>query len=291
MNRLRRRLVQALAAGAATPLVSGCTSAFFHPSRQFAHVPTDAGVAYDDVFIRSGDLRLHGWFLPVPAGMPVRARVVHLHGNAQNIGSHVASVLWLPERGVEVFAFDWRGYGRSEGVPTLDGLLLDARAMLDHALDAPSRDGAPPPPVFVLGQSLGGAIGLVAAGRSPRRHALHGVIADSAFSGFRHIARDVLSRSALTRWARWPAGFAIDDSARPVDEIARIAPTPLLLIHGTGDTVVPARESQTLFDAAQEPKTLWLVPGAPHIGVLRAIEWRAQCIAWMDAAIAARPPG
>ena len=232
--------------------LAGCTNVFFQPARQHVHTPAEAGVEYRDVALTASDgTKLHAWLLPA-VGQP-RGVVVFLHGNAENISTHIASVLWLPARGWHVLAPDYRGYGRSEGTPTVAGVLDDVDTTVRYAVD-PARFGRLP--VVLFGQSLGGALAIVHAGESKQRGGLAGVVADSAFAGFRDIAREKLRLSALTGWLAWPAGWLVDDSARPLAAVGRIAPLPLLLFHGDRDTVVPVEHSRRLFEAAREPKTL-----------------------------------
>lgn len=274
---MRRAFVLALLVAG----LAGCTGVFFQPMRQHVHTPADAGVAFEDVALTAGDgTQLHAWLLPAVGR--ARGVVVFLHGNAENISTHIASVLWLPARGYHVLAPDYRGYGRSAGTPTVAGVLDDVDAAVRYAAD-PARFGGLP--VVLFGQSLGGAFALVHAGDPQHRARLAGVVADSAFSGFRDIAREKLRVSALTRWLAWPAGWLVDDRARPVDAVARIAPLPLLLMHGDRDAVVPVGHARRLFEAAGEPKTLWIVPGAAHTAALRSMEWRDRLAGWLDGVV------
>ena len=264
--------------------LAGCTNVFFQPARQHFHTPAEAGVDYRDVALTASDgTKLHAWLLPA-VGQP-RGVVVFLHGNAENISTHIASVLWLPARGYHVLAPDYRGYGRSAGTPTVAGVLDDVDTTVRYAVD-PARFGGLP--VVLFGQSLGGALAIVHAGESKHRGGLAGVVADSAFAGFRDIAREKLRLSALTGWLAWPAGWLVDDSARPLAAVARIAPLPLLLFHGDRDAVVPVEHSRRLFDAAREPKTLWIVPGAGHTAALRSVEWRDRLVQFLDGVVARR---
>ncbi len=83
----------------------------------------------------------------------------------------------------------------------------------------------------------------------------------------------------------------MDDSARPLTAVGRIAPLPLLLFHGDRDVVVPVDHSRRLFDAAREPKTLWIVPGAGHTAALRSVEWRDRLAQFLDGLVARRRAG
>ena len=100
--------------------LGACTSLLFYPQRELVLTPDRVGLAYRDVWFKAADgTRLHGWFLP--AGMNVvrgeACTVLFLHGNAENISTHIGNVAWLPGKGYNVFLFDYRGYGRSAGEP------------------------------------------------------------------------------------------------------------------------------------------------------------------------------
>lgn len=264
--------------------LQGCTNLFFQPMRPHVHSPAEAGVEYRDVAITTRDgVRLHAWVLP--ARGEARGVVVFLHGNAENISTHMASVLWLPARGYHVLLPDYRGYGRSEGTPSLQGALNDVDAAMTYAADPANFGGLP---VVLFGQSLGGALALVHAGDASHRSRLVGVVTDSAFSGFRDIAREKLRLSWLTGWLAGPLGMLVDDDAKPTDAAARITPVPLLLIHGDRDVVVPVAHARRLFDAAGAPKALWIAPGAGHIGALRSTEFRDRLAHYLDTLVTGR---
>ena len=151
------------AAAALILWLSGCTGLFFQPQKELVFDPETIGLDYEDIDFASADgTRLHGWFFEAQSER--LGSVLLLHGNAENISTHFASVAWLPEVGFDAFVFDYRGYGRSEGVPTLEGLHQDAVAALDWLIAMP---GIEPENVAVFGQSLGGAVALSTIAASP----------------------------------------------------------------------------------------------------------------------------
>ncbi len=112
---------------------------------------------------------------------------------------------------------------------------------------------------FVLfGQSLGGALALRLGASVEDRTRLRAVIAESAFSDCRAIARERLSLSWLTWPLQWTLALFISNSYSPIKTIDRVAPTPFLLMHGTADQIVPVRHSLRLYKRAREPKEIWL---------------------------------
>ncbi len=244
-----------------TALLGGCGDGlFYQPSHTEYGTPQQVGQKYEEVYFTSRDgTRLHGWFIPAQ-GRP-KATIVHFHGNAQNISAHYAFVAWLPRQGYNVFTFDYRGYGKSEGKPGRSGIHEDAQAALDYIA---ARQDTGTPNLVVLGHSLGGAIGIVAA--AERTQGIRAVIIDSTFTAYRDIARDKAHEVPLVGSVAGSAPSLLASNAyNPIDYVARIAPIPLLLMHGTDDAVIPIAHSQRLFEQAGAPKQLWVQNGGRHI--------------------------
>lgn len=251
---------------------------FYHPDAEVYGTPADYGPLVEEVsFAAPGGPRLHGWWMPA-AGQSL-GTVVYCHGNAANLTRHARYVSWLPARGYSVLLFDYRGYGESAGTVTRAGTVADATAAIDFAL---SRD---PERVVVFGHSLGGAVGLRAAADRP---AVRGVIAESTFSNYRGIAR------AKTPWLSWLVPLVISAGYDPDAALHRLAPAPVLVIHGGRDPIVPIALGQQLYERASEPKELWVVPEAAHASpwTVRRDEFERRFEAFLVKALAsARRPG
>lgn len=261
--------------------LGACTDLLFFPQRELVLNPDRVGLAYRDVWFEAADgPRLHGWFLPADpdAVRGAACTVLFLHGNAENISTHLASVRWLPKQGHNVFLFDYRGYGRSSGRPSLPGLHLDTEAALGAAFAMAEVD---PDRVVVLGQSLGGAIAITALVRSAYRDRIRALIIEGAFSSYRGIAREKLAGSWLTWPVQWPLSLTIDNQYKPLESIDRISPVPVLIIHGLTDQVVPPHHAEALYAAAREPKELWLVPGADHIQAMLEADTQQRLLAYL----------
>ncbi len=263
--------------------VSGCCERLFYlPDARVYSTPEAFGLRYEEVAFASADgTRLTGWFLPAVG--PARGTVVHCHGNAQNMTSHWQFVKFLPAEGFHLLVFDYRGYGRSEGRPYRRGTVEDARAAVDYVMGRSDVDAGR---VVIFGQSLGGAIAAVAAAEDAR---LRGAIIDSTFTSYRDEAAHVLRQNPVTWLLAWPLSRALIASGYdPVDYVERIAPRPVLFIHGTDDRVVPASMSEALTARFGDSKALWLVPGAGHTEALYRVEgeYRRRVTALLHRAVA-----
>jgi fermentation-respiration switch protein FrsA (DUF1100 family) len=256
---------------------AGCEVAdqeFYHPDHRNYGTPKDGGVAYEEVRFNSEDgTPLSGWF--IAANPPVHGTVIQFHGNGQNLSAYYASLAWLPKCGFNLFLFDYRGYGTSGGSPSRGGVYADGVAALRYLKSRPDIDQNK---IIVLGQSLGGAIALRVVGNN-HFPGIVGMVTDSAFSSYPEVASD---HFGVVAWLFIPEG----DS--PAEDAAKISPVPLLIIHGTADTVVPYYHSQRIYAAAGEPKEIWTIPGGQHVDALgpRAKEFaprlQAKFLEWTE---------
>ena len=238
-----------------------------HPRRDF--VPRDyrpADLPLERIWIRSrGGLRLAGWWA---RHEDAPGTVILSHGvwsNHREMESR-AEAMW--RRGFSVLLFDYRACGESEGRTTTLGQkeVDDLLGAVDFLIGEDDRGR-----IGVWGNSMGGAVAIMAAGRCPD---IDAVVSDSAFA----VLADNVGHgfSAATGLPAWPFRHAIFElgqalagadlrSVRPVDSAAALSPRPLLLVQGEDDTLVDPREAQALYDAAGEPKELWSLPDCGHV--------------------------
>lgn len=240
-------------------LLGACVQdAFYYPDRVLYGTPADAGLAYEDLTFNSSDgTLLSGWFIPavgIADSKQAKGTVIHFHGNAQNMSAHWEFVSWLPRRGFNVFVFDYRGYGKSAGRPEPQGLFADSNSALNYLRNRKDID---PERLFVFGQSLGGTNAIAAVG-SGNRNGIKAVAIEATFYSYTSIANDKVPGSGLLMDNRYSAS----------NFVARIAPIPLLLIHGDSDPVIPHAHSLRLLADAQVPKTLVTVTDGGHIEAL-----------------------
>lgn len=239
--------------------LAGCTNVFYQPSREKYFTPSEkAGAEPEEVFFQSPDgPRLHGWFFSSKKS-PSQGTVIQFHGNAENMTSHFLSTAWVIRYGYNLFTFDYRGYGQSEGAPYPAGVHLDALAALNEV----KRRAVGP--VIVYGQSLGGAIALRALEDWGGRTDVQAIVIESSFLSYRKIARQKLADYWLTWPFQWMSALLVSDSHSPKKKILELAPIPILVVHGTEDPIVPFKFGKAIFDAAGEPKCLWPIASTVH---------------------------
>jgi fermentation-respiration switch protein FrsA (DUF1100 family) len=257
--------------------MAGCSSFFFQPHKQHYRGPAKIGLAFEDVYFQTTDnLKLHGWFLPAQG--EAKGTILFLHGNAENISTHIGSVYWLPARGFNVFLPDYRGYGKSEGTPSLDGSIADIESALSFVLQHKSVDANR---VAVFAQSLGGALSTYAIAHSKNQKNIRALIIDSAFSDYRGIAQEKLSDFWLTWPIQWPLSFIVDNRYSPIKNINLINKLPQLYIHGDADRVAPVHHGKLLYEAANAPKDLWVVSGGQHIDTMQRKEYQDKLVEYL----------
>ena len=271
--------------GLLSAALAGCNGMFFFPYRTQVLSPDELGLKYEDVYFPARDgTRLHAWFLP--AESRPRGTILFLHGNAENISTHIMSVRWLPAQGFNVFLPDYRGYGTSAGTPSVEGVQDDVNSALRTLLARPDVD---PDRLVVFGQSLGGAIAIYNVAHSPYRRHIRGLAVESAFASYRGIAREKLAAFWLTWPLQYPLSWLVSDRYSPAAAVAGISPIPLLIIQGDHDPIVPVGHGRRLFALAREPKQLWIVPGGGHIQAFRYQAYRDRFVIWLKRVLSAPP--
>jgi fermentation-respiration switch protein FrsA (DUF1100 family) len=184
--------------------------------------------------------------------------LLYSHGNAEDLGVVRPLLARLAQIGFAVFAYDYRGYGTSEGRPSERGVYADAEAAYAHLTGAL---GTPPERIIAYGRSVGAGPAIDLAARRP----VGGLVVESGFvSAFR----------VLTRVPLLPG-----DRFRNIDKIGRVR-CPVLVMHGRADDIIPLSHGTALWEAAPEPKRFlwadraghndfWLVADPPAAGALR----------------------
>jgi fermentation-respiration switch protein FrsA (DUF1100 family) len=268
---------------------TGCSSYFFYPQKPLFENPVARRFSPEDIWFTASDgIKLHGWFFRPPAAAP-KGSILVLHGNAENLSTHVNTVLWLAQAGYNLFIFDYRGYGRSQGRPTVAGVHIDSEAALDTLLMMVPKEEK----IIVLGQSIGGAIAVYTTVHAQNRSRIAALVIDSAFSGYRLIAREkislITSQCCLSLPFQYPLSFLVSDNYSPIKFIGRVSPVPLVIIQGTEDPVVPSSHGKKLFESAGEPKEFWEASAPGHIRSFSDALIRQKLLDYLERQIEAIP--
>ena len=242
-------------------LQTGCTYMFFKPTKEIVMSPEVLKYSPQDVYFKSSDgLALHGWYFRAKQEL---GTILICHGNVENISTHVMLALWLIDAGYNLFIFDYRGYGRSEGTPTVQGINRDAEAALETLLFTLPR--VKQDNIIVFGKSLGGAVAVYTVANSPNKNRVKALILDSAFSGYRAIAREKIADSIIGWPFQYPLSWLVNDDFSPVKFIGKITPVPVVIIHGNHDGIVPERHGHILYETALPPREFWELSIPGHV--------------------------
>jgi hypothetical protein len=220
------------------------------PDRTLEMTPGDLAIPFEEVrFPASDGLRLHGWLVPAP---DARLTLVWFHGNAGNISHRVENIGFLRRAiPLNIFIFDYRGYGRSDGSLadlSEEATYRDAEGALAYVL---GRVDLRETRLVYFGRSLGAAIAVEMA----RRHPPAGLILETPFTSIKDMAR------VLLPWL--PVGGLVRTQYDSMTRIREVH-VPLLVLHGDRDDIVPFEQGRRLFEAANEPKTFYPIRGAHH---------------------------
>ena len=215
-----------------------------HPEGQWD--PSEQGLHFEDVDFRSEDgTSLHGWWFHHDQA---EMSLVYCHGNRGSIADRVDTFAQLLRLKVNVFAFDYRGYGKSEGSPSEQGVFADARAAIDHVAET---RGVGLNGVLLFGHSLGGAIAIDAALHRP----VSGLVVQSSFTQ--------LADMAKYRHPDLPLHWIVRNEFRSIEKVPHLQ-MPKLFIHGAADQTVPFDHGQALYEAAAAPKDFLRIAKADH---------------------------
>jgi fermentation-respiration switch protein FrsA (DUF1100 family) len=206
----------------------------FHPSAELWDTPERLGLEWSEHRVKTSDgVMLHGWLIGDPSDKPT---IVYSHGNAGNISGRVDIAGSIANQGAAVFLYDYRGYGKSDGTPSEEGIYRDGEAVVQYLMDELS---IPEQKMIFFGRSLGGAV----AARQAAEFDSAGLVLDSSFISGKEIATDIYP---------FIPGFLIGVDF-PVDEDLRRSQTEhIMILHAKSDRIVPFHHGEELYRIAQQ---------------------------------------
>jgi uncharacterized protein len=219
----------------------------FQPSPVVGVTPGDLGVPFAKVSLPIGGGQLAGWW--VPSDDTRAATLLYLHGNASNVGANAQEVVRFRGAGLNVFIFDYRGYGQSTGGPPREKLVYEDAERAWMYLVAERHIA--PATIVIYGHSLGSAVAVNLASKHPEAGAL---ITEGVLTSIADLA-DVMGVGRLL-----PVRLILTERFDAMSKIGSVH-IPTLILEGESDRPLMARR---LYDAARDPKQLALIPGGGH---------------------------
>jgi len=215
------------------------TMNLYYPIRELMATPAQVGMPYEEVNLTTSDnVAVHGWWIPNPKKTPDIQTILFSHGNGGNISHRLDRAQRLLAAGANVFLLEYRGYGKSAGVPSEPGMYQDAAAAYRFLTEDKK---VPPQRIVLYGESLGGAIAVETA----LHHPVGGVILDSTFPSAVEVANLYFPWLPARLIMRYP-----HDSLSKIKNVH----TPILSLHSPQDDIIPYALGRKLFAAANEPK-------------------------------------
>ncbi|MGB3570626.1 MAG: alpha/beta fold hydrolase [Phormidesmis sp.] len=260
-NPLKRLAIAALFAYAVT-FVLLCAMQprlIYHPTHSLQTTPALHNLTYEDIWVSATNdasiaEKLHGWWMP--QSKDAMGTLIYFHGAGLNIGFNVTQAFWLRQLGFNVLLMEYRGYGLSEGhFPTETSLYQDAETALTYLTQERQIEESN---IYVYGHSLGGAIAINLASHHPN---LAGLIIHNSFTSM----AEMVARSNYARW--FPVQWMLTQRFDSLQKVSQLQ-VPMLLIHATGDPLIPVDMGKRLFEEAHSlRKELVLVDTNVHHNV------------------------
>lgn len=221
----------------------------YRPRDKIVAYPDDYDIEFEDVSFSSRDkVLLNGWYIDGSSDKVI----LFCHGNFGNISSRLDIIQELHSLGYGVFIFDYRGFGRSEGVPSEEGLYYDALGAYDFLKEKGYKDRD----IILFGRSLGGVVAVYLAASIKD---FRGLIIDSSFCSSQSLSYDFFGFN-LPR-------FIISNKLESIKKIKDIK-IPKLIIHSESDNLIPFHQGERLFERAHEPKEFLKIRGFHNSSIL-----------------------
>lgn len=248
-------------------VMTACSHVFYQPTKISYLNPEHFKLDYREYDFKSADgTNLHSWLIYADPTVPRKGLVVHFHGNAQNLSAHFMNMAWVTKQGFDLFIFDYRGYGKSGGGPTQEGVYHDALSAMEFGKNLfDQRKKSEKEKFIIVGQSLGGVISLRAVADFKDKDKVDLLVLDSTFMSYKQIGFDKLTDV----WFLVPfsplAYLLVSDKYAADDTLSQVT-TPTLVIVGEKDRVVPSKFGKRIFK--QSPalkKWIWKIENGQHI--------------------------
>ncbi len=222
----------------------------YYPERVLSADPGSIGLDFESVSFETTDrVKLSGWFVPSESASGV---ILFCHGNAGNISHRLESIQIFHRLGLDVFIFDYRGYGQSEGKPTEQGTYKDAEAAWWYLIEERQVN---PEELIVFGRSLGGGV----ASWLAQSYTPGVLILESTFTSLPDVATTVYPYLPVRLLLRFEYNTA---------EYLGGVNCPVLIVHSRDDEIMPFSHGCQLFEMAKEPRRFLEITGTHNEGFI-----------------------
>ncbi|MDH3890863.1 MAG: alpha/beta hydrolase [candidate division Zixibacteria bacterium] len=240
----------------------------FFPSREMETTPAEIGLVFDDVFIEVTDsVQVHAWYVPAPDGNSGSNNshaptVLFFHGNGGNISHRLPTVDLVVGLGANIMLVDYRGYGRSGGVPSEQNMYADALACYRWLTDTKET---PSEQIMIFGRSLGGAVAIQLATQVE----CAGLIVESSFTSAKAMGN--------LMFPYFPVGLLLKHKFASIDKIKSVN-CPLLVTHSKEDDMIPFQMGLALYEKGMGPKRVVEIEGLHNDRHYMQAESYRECI-------------
>lgn len=225
----------------------------YFPMKDVISNPASVGLPYEEVYFDTPDnKRLNGWYI---ANSKAKSTLLFCHGNAGNISHRLEKISIFYNLGLNIFIFDYRGYGKSFGVPSESGLYLDADAAYNYLT---RKIGISKPGLIIYGESIGGAVAIDLA----RKRSVSALITEETFTSIKDMSG--MAYPFLPY-------FIFSSRFDAISKIRNVS-CPKLMIHSIDDEIVPFHLGEKLYDAARPPKKFLKLRGGHNTAFLESEE-------------------
>jgi len=224
----------------------------YFPDKTLVMNPGQIGISYEKIFLHTSDhVKIHSWYMF--AENP-KGTILFCHGNAGNISHRFESIQIFYQLGLNVFIFDYRGFGKSDGKPDEEGTYKDAEAAWDYLINEKKIS---PDKIIIFGRSLGSAVAAwLAKEKQPAA-----VILESSFTSVPDMAAKIYPFLPVRLLSKFDY---------PTKEYVAQIRSPKLFIHSKGDELIPFSHGQKNFELAAEPKQFLEIHGSHNDGFVRS---------------------
>ncbi|MBA7648620.1 hypothetical protein ES703_56408 [subsurface metagenome] len=222
----------------------------YYPEHIISANPSNIGLEFESVsFETENGVTLSGWYVPRENA---RGVILFCHGNAGNISHRLESIRIFNQLGLDVFIFDYRGYGQSEGKPSEQGTYEDASAAWRYLTQQRQVN---PNEIIVFGRSLGGAV----ASWLAQSHSPGALILESTFTSLPDIAASL--------YPYLPVRLLLRFKYNTAEYLGKVN-CPVLIVHSRDDEIMPFSHGRRLFEMASEPRKFLEISGTHNEGFI-----------------------